>query len=168
LVEGLGHCGMCHTAINMLDGSSESKAFQGRADVDQFPFPTISAARYLNSIGSGLSTTACPPIRWKRSSRREITSRSWAGSHRKRGRKLQSALRRLYRCHCGSPPRCHGPGTGIFGNESSCPCRKSYPDVMMVQPADDRQRNNASGSLDGSRQRRVLGQGQVCSGAVVV
>ncbi|SEQ74227.1 Cytochrome c, mono-and diheme variants [Faunimonas pinastri] len=29
LVEGLGHCGMCHTAINALGGSSESKAFQG-------------------------------------------------------------------------------------------------------------------------------------------
>src|SRR6476661_4505352 len=29
LVEGLGHCGMCHTAINALGGSSESEAFQG-------------------------------------------------------------------------------------------------------------------------------------------
>ncbi len=29
LVEGLGHCGMCHTAINRLGGSSESEAFQG-------------------------------------------------------------------------------------------------------------------------------------------
>jgi mono/diheme cytochrome c family protein len=29
LVEGLGHCGMCHTAINKLGGSSKSKAFQG-------------------------------------------------------------------------------------------------------------------------------------------
>ena len=29
LVEGLGHCGMCHTPINELGGSSESKAFQG-------------------------------------------------------------------------------------------------------------------------------------------
>ncbi len=29
LVEGPGHCGMCHTAINALGGSSESKAFQG-------------------------------------------------------------------------------------------------------------------------------------------
>jgi cytochrome c553 len=29
LVEGLAHCGMCHTAINALGGSSESKAFQG-------------------------------------------------------------------------------------------------------------------------------------------
>ena len=29
LVEGLGHCGMCHTAINKLGGSSQSKAFQG-------------------------------------------------------------------------------------------------------------------------------------------
>jgi mono/diheme cytochrome c family protein len=29
LVEGLGHCGMCHTAINKLGGSSDSKAYQG-------------------------------------------------------------------------------------------------------------------------------------------
>jgi mono/diheme cytochrome c family protein len=29
LVEGPGHCAMCHTAINALGGSSESKAFEG-------------------------------------------------------------------------------------------------------------------------------------------
>lgn len=29
LVEGLGHCSMCHTAINALGGSSDSAAFQG-------------------------------------------------------------------------------------------------------------------------------------------
>ncbi len=29
LVEGLGHCAMCHTAINALGGSSEADAFQG-------------------------------------------------------------------------------------------------------------------------------------------
>jgi mono/diheme cytochrome c family protein len=29
LVQGPGHCAMCHTAINALGGSSESKAFQG-------------------------------------------------------------------------------------------------------------------------------------------
>ena len=29
LVEGLGHCSMCHTAINVLGGSSESKEFEG-------------------------------------------------------------------------------------------------------------------------------------------
>jgi mono/diheme cytochrome c family protein len=29
LVEGLGHCAMCHTAINALGGSSESEAFEG-------------------------------------------------------------------------------------------------------------------------------------------
>lgn len=28
-VQGLGHCAMCHTAINALGGSSESKAFEG-------------------------------------------------------------------------------------------------------------------------------------------
>ncbi|MFK2891876.1 cytochrome c [Dyella flagellata] len=29
LVEGLGHCSMCHTAINALGGSSKSETFQG-------------------------------------------------------------------------------------------------------------------------------------------
>jgi mono/diheme cytochrome c family protein len=29
LVEGLGHCGMCHTPINALGGSSQAAAFQG-------------------------------------------------------------------------------------------------------------------------------------------
>jgi mono/diheme cytochrome c family protein len=29
LVEGLGHCGMCHTPINALGGNSASEAFQG-------------------------------------------------------------------------------------------------------------------------------------------
>jgi len=29
LVEGLGHCGMCHSPINALGGTSESQAFQG-------------------------------------------------------------------------------------------------------------------------------------------
>lgn len=29
LVQGLGHCAMCHSAINALGGSSESKAFEG-------------------------------------------------------------------------------------------------------------------------------------------
>src|SRR6202045_998526 len=29
LVEGLGHCGMCHTPINALGGSSQSEAFKG-------------------------------------------------------------------------------------------------------------------------------------------
>ena len=29
LVQGLGHCSMCHTAVNALGGSSESTAFEG-------------------------------------------------------------------------------------------------------------------------------------------
>ena len=34
LVEGLGHCGMCHTAINALGGSSEIAGLRGRPDPD--------------------------------------------------------------------------------------------------------------------------------------
>jgi hypothetical protein len=39
---------------------------------------------------------------------------------------------------------------------------------MVMQSAEDRQRRNAADGLDGAGQGRVLGQGQVCSGAVVV
>ena len=35
----------------------------------------------------------------------------------------------------------------------SCPCRKSDPDVTMVQSAEDRQRQNAPYRLDRPRQR---------------
>ena len=35
LVQGLGHCTMCHTAINALGGSSESQAFEGGMIPDQ-------------------------------------------------------------------------------------------------------------------------------------
>jgi hypothetical protein len=51
---------------------------------------------------------------------------------------------------------------------NGCACRNSDPDIMMVQSADDRQRENAPDSLDVSRLRRVLGQRQVCSDVIVV
>jgi mono/diheme cytochrome c family protein len=34
LVEGLGHCAMCHSPINALGGSSEIEGVRGRADPD--------------------------------------------------------------------------------------------------------------------------------------
>ena len=34
LVEGLGHCGMCHSPINALGGTSQSRGLQGRPDPD--------------------------------------------------------------------------------------------------------------------------------------
>jgi mono/diheme cytochrome c family protein len=36
LVEGLGHCGMCHTPINALGGSSQAEAFQGGLIPEQY------------------------------------------------------------------------------------------------------------------------------------
>ncbi len=46
LVEGLGHCAMCHTAINALGGSSESKAFEGGMIPNQNWFaPSLTANR---------------------------------------------------------------------------------------------------------------------------
>jgi mono/diheme cytochrome c family protein len=46
LVQGLGHCAMCHTAINALGGSSESKAFEGGMIPNQNWFaPSLTANR---------------------------------------------------------------------------------------------------------------------------
>lgn len=46
LVEGLGHCGMCHTAINALGGSSESQAFEGGLiPMQQWYAPSLTSNR---------------------------------------------------------------------------------------------------------------------------
>jgi hypothetical protein len=37
-----------------------------------------------------------------------------------------------------------------------CPYRKSNPDVLMVQSAQDRQAENAANSLNTARNRRIL------------
>src|SRR6476469_4177416 len=67
----------------------------------------------------------------------------------------------------------HLPVSGVPARSASidgatCPCRKLDPDVMMVQSAEDRQRENGPAGLDRSRQRRVFGQSQMCAGAVVI
>jgi mono/diheme cytochrome c family protein len=79
LVEGLGHCGMCHTAINALGGSSESQAFEGGLIPMQnwyAPSLTICARASRPAARSTgrwrkSSTTACnismttTPARWR-------------------------------------------------------------------------------------------------------
>jgi mono/diheme cytochrome c family protein len=46
LVQGLGHCAMCHTAINALGGSSESKAFEGGMIPNQNWYaPSLTSSR---------------------------------------------------------------------------------------------------------------------------
>jgi mono/diheme cytochrome c family protein len=51
LVEGLGHCSMCHTAINKLGGSSESDAFEG----GMIPNQNWYAPSLTNNREAGLS-----------------------------------------------------------------------------------------------------------------
>ena len=41
---------------------------------------------------------------------------------------------------------------------STCPCRKLNPHILMVQSAQDWQRQNAAHGLDGTRYRRILVQ----------
>jgi len=41
----------------------------------------------------------------------------------------------------------------------TCAFRKSYPDVMVVQPGQDRNGNDGTGSLDRPIQGRVFAQG---------
>ena len=60
LVEGLGHCSMCHTAINALGGSSESQAFQGGL------IPNAELVRPLADLGQGGGTRRLEPERHHR------------------------------------------------------------------------------------------------------
>src|ERR1700752_4480059 len=78
LVEGLGHCSMCHTPINSLGGSSQSQAFEGglipmqnwyapRSPRTKKPVSASGAQRRLSIC----SATGCPiaaryTARWQR------------------------------------------------------------------------------------------------------
>jgi len=39
---------------------------------------------------------------------------------------------------------------------TSCACRKSNPDILVVQPAENWAAKNLPGSFDGTRERRIL------------
>ena len=51
LVQGLGHCAMCHTAINALGGSSESKAFEGGMIPNQNWYAPSLTSRRESGLG---------------------------------------------------------------------------------------------------------------------
>jgi hypothetical protein len=51
---------------------------------------------------------------------------------------------------------------------TSCPSRKSYPQVAMMQSGQDLCGDDGPRSLDGSSSRRVLAQPQVCARLIVV
>jgi 3-hydroxyisobutyrate dehydrogenase-like beta-hydroxyacid dehydrogenase len=42
---------------------------------------------------------------------------------------------------------------------NACACRKSNPDILVVQPAENWAAKNVPGPLDGARDRRILLQG---------
>src|SRR5262245_39563849 len=50
----------------------------------------------------------------------------------------------------------------------TCPFRKSYPDVMVVQAGQDWDGDNGAGPLDCPTQRRVFAQGQVRTDLIVI
>jgi hypothetical protein len=52
--------------------------------------------------------------------------------------------------------------------QETCPCRKSDPDIMVVQSAEDRQGYNSSDRMDGSGYRSVIDYGQMRSSDIVV
>jgi hypothetical protein len=54
------------------------------------------------------------------------------------------------------------------GGPLSCPFRKSYPDIMVVQPVQDWDGDNDAGPLDCPTQRRVFTQGQVRTHLIVI
>ena len=52
LVQGLGHCAMCHTAINALGGSSASTAFEGGMIPNQNWYAPSLTSRRESGLGS--------------------------------------------------------------------------------------------------------------------
>jgi hypothetical protein len=63
-----------------------------------------------------------------------------------------------------------GVPDGVFARavNITCPFRKSYPEVMVVQPRQDWDGNNDTGPLDRPTQGCILAQGQVRSHLIVV
>ena len=59
----------------------------------------------------------------------------------------------------GGRPHCGLAETlsfGIVGPRRACACRKSNPDILMMQPAQDRKAKNITDDLNGTRYGRVL------------
>jgi hypothetical protein len=50
-------------------------------------------------------------------------------------------------------------GIVSLGSNVSCACRKSNPDILVVQPAENWAAKNVPGPLDGARDWRILLQG---------
>jgi hypothetical protein len=50
----------------------------------------------------------------------------------------------------------------------ACPFRKSYPDVLVVQPGQDWDSDNDTGPLDRPTQGRILAQRQVRARVIVI
>jgi hypothetical protein len=51
---------------------------------------------------------------------------------------------------------------------ASCACRKSNPDILVVQPAENWATKNLPSPFDGARERRILLQGQMRARAIVI
>ena len=47
-------------------------------------------------------------------------------------------------------------GRDVDGDNFTCACRKSNPNILVVQPAQDRAAKNGPGQFDGARDRRIL------------
>src|SRR5438874_9298161 len=58
--------------------------------------------------------------------------------------------------------------SGQLNDILRCPFRKSYPDVLMVQPAQDWDGDNDTGPLDRPTQGRILAQRQVRARLIVI
>jgi mono/diheme cytochrome c family protein len=76
LVEGLGHCTMCHTAINALGGSKESKEFEGGMIPNQNWYaPSLTSNREGGLGDWSLQEISGAACRWGSRSARPCTAR---------------------------------------------------------------------------------------------
>ena len=55
-----------------------------------------------------------------------------------------------------APHDCHANVDRWCQKIQGCVCRKSNPNILVVQPAQDRAAKNGPGQFDGARDRRIL------------
>ena len=56
----------------------------------------------------------------------------------------------------------------IEDDNSTCPCRKLNPNILMMQSAENWHRKNAPDGLNGARYWRVLVQSEMSPSAVII
>src|SRR6185369_4863144 len=52
--------------------------------------------------------------------------------------------------------------------QAPCPCQKLHPTILMMKSAEDWLRNNPANPLDGTTERRILAEGEMCPDVIII